>query len=165
MAPAVDPAAPASDELPETGSAVDLKGVPFHDKFCGKATEPFYSSGPREGQWKKRKGVAEDTYDKWYASELEKLGPPGGEEEPAPLNTAGAFSSQTPQKPAPTDAGSLMGWIAEKQAAGNLTLQQVQDAYTQASLAVTDLFPPNDENMIRQRVQTLHGILSVQAGA
>lgn len=69
-APAETPArvAPADDEqTSDTLPEVDANGVPFDDAMCARAKEPFYTSGPQKGQWKKRKGVSEDDYNKWYA--------------------------------------------------------------------------------------------------
>lgn len=155
-------------------SQVDTKGVPFNSDFCGKAKEPFYASGPRKGQWKKRKGVEDADYDAWYASAIPAPG--ANTQQAAPLDTSGAFGStdtagafqqQTPQvqggtpsEVLPTDCGTFMGWVSAQQAAGRLTQQQVTDAYSQLGIEVTSLFPPNDANTIAGHVSQLHGLLS-----
>lgn len=136
-------AAPVADN-------VDEKGVPFNPEFCGKAAIPFYGSGNKKGQWKKRQGVDEQAYDEWYASEL--LGARiEEEEEPAAVETtsdsnvaANAFGSQTAtaDENTPQDAGQLMKWVSEQQAAGNITQQQVTDAYTALQLPFDAVMNP-----------------------
>ena len=49
--------------------AVDLHGVAFDQAYCARAEEPFYTTGPRSGQWKKKRGVDDAAYDKWYTSQ------------------------------------------------------------------------------------------------
>jgi hypothetical protein len=48
----------------------DKKGVAFDIKYCAQAADPFYGTGKQAGQWKKRKGVLEETYDAWYSTHL-----------------------------------------------------------------------------------------------
>lgn len=165
------------EDAPAAGgdtSQVDTKGVPFNGDFCGKAKEPFYASGPRKGQWKKRKGVDDADYDAWYASAIPAPGATTQQEAPLDTSgafggtdTAGAFQQQTPQvqggtpsEAIPTDCGTFMGWVSAQQAAGRLTQQQVTDAYSQLGIEVTSLFPPNDANTIAGHVSQLHGLLS-----
>lgn len=154
----------------------DTKGVPFNAEFCGQAAQPFYGSGKRSGQWKKRKGVEDAAYDEWYAGELAKLqaSPANrtqaevGEDDhqPAPVNSAAAFgSAQQAPANAPQNTGEFMGWVSEKQAAGLLTQDRIQAAYAQAGVQVTDLFPPTDAATVAQRISQLYGILSATAGA
>ncbi len=155
----------------------DTKGVPFDAEYCGQAKEPFYGSGKRSGQWKKRKGVDEADYDEWYAGELAKLqaGPASqtqaevGEDDhqPEPVNSAAAFGSAEQQAPAnaPQDTGAFMGWVSEKQAAGLLNQADVLAAYQQYGVQVTDLFPPNDAATIAKNIGLLYGVLSAKAGA
>ena len=42
---------------------VDLHGVPYNATFCSSAEQPYYASGKRKGQWKKRQKVDEGEYD------------------------------------------------------------------------------------------------------
>ena len=169
--PADSPAAASTRQAP-----TDTKGVPFNAEYCGQAKEPFYGSGKRSGQWKKRKGVEDAAYDEWYAGELAKLqaSPASqtqaevGEDDhqPEPVNSAAAFgSAQQAPANAPQNTGEFMGWVSEKQAAGLLTQDQIQAAYTQAGVQVTDLFPPTDAATVAQRIGQLYGILSATAGA
>ena len=141
------PAHAASD-----GANVDEKGVPFNAELCSKAAIPFYGSGKKKGQWKKRQGVDEDAYDEWYADAL--LGA-RIEEEPEEQATettsdsnvaANAFGSQqqaAADENVPQDAGQLMKWVSEQQAAGNITQQQVNDAYTALQLPFDAVMNPN----------------------
>lgn len=132
------------------GARVDEKGVPFNPEFCGKAAIPFYGSGKKKGQWKKRQGVDEQAYDDWYADALfsGKI-----EEEPEEQATettsdsnvaANAFGNQTAttDENVPQDAGQLMKWVSEQQAAGNITQQQVTDAYTALQLPFDAVMNP-----------------------
>lgn len=150
-------------------SKVDCKGVAFDPNFCGVASDPFYGSGKREGQWKKKRGLSEEEYDEWYAGQLaaapQKEAPPS---DPAPVNPGAAFAGQRNNPPVnngPQDTGAFMGWISEKQTAGLLTQDDVQAAYAQAGVQVTDLFPPNDGAAIAEKLGALYGILSQKAGA
>lgn len=47
---------------------MDKKGVSFIPAVCGEAKDPFYASGPRKGQWKKKRGatVTDAEYDAAY---------------------------------------------------------------------------------------------------
>lgn len=133
------------------GAQVDEKGVPFNPELCGKAAIPFYGSGKKKGQWKKRQGVDEDAYDEWYTEAL--LGA-RIEEEPEEQATettsdsnvaANAFGSQqqaATDENVPQDAGQLMKWVSEQQAAGNITQQQVTDAYTALQLPFDAVMNP-----------------------
>lgn len=147
---------------------VDLHGVAFDPAFCADAAEPFYSTGARSGQWKKKRGVDDAAYDEWYASQRapSAMGEPEDEE---PVNTARAFGTTTPavveQTPTPRDAGQFMGWVAEKQAAGRLTSADVTVAYSSAGVNVGQLFPPNPPEQIAQHIALLYQILSAKAGA
>ena len=145
----VDVAAADSDDddgagAPQAGS-VDKKGVPFNAALCSNAKEPFYTSGARLGQWKKRKGVSDAEYDAWYTSAL-----PGqaAASQTAPF-TAAAFapahvtSSAPVGTPAvPQNGGELMRMVAEWQGAGRLTQQQVDDAYREVGVNIGMLFDP-----------------------
>jgi len=146
----------------------DTKGVPFNEEFCGKAAKPFYASGKRVGQWKKRQGVDDLVYDSWYAAELAKA-PTTSSTTENTVNTASAFGNQAQgqqqqsiaEPTAPHDAGTLMAWVSEMQAASRITQQQVNEAYQQAGVTMTDVFPgPNKtEVTIAQAVQAVHAIL------
>lgn len=142
---------------------LDPKGVAFHSAFCGEAKEPFYASGKNKDQWKKKKGVDQPVYDAWYAEQLGALDAafdddtvPGPEINAAAafgntatpeINAAAAFGNtaaqQAPAADAPTDAPSLMLWISERQAAGELTQDDVNAAYTTTNLGMQDIFGDN----------------------
>lgn len=161
-----------------TGSAkLDTKGVPFDANFCANAADPFYGSGQRAGQWKKRKGVADEAYDAWYEERLQDLAPAGtvtvntGDEGGQPLaNTAGAFgaagntAAATTGAKAPTNAGEFMAWVSEKQAAQRLTQPNIAAAYQFAGLQIADLFGA-DAAVVARNVSSLYSILSQTAGA
>lgn len=153
----------------------DQKGVAFNVHYCGEAQDPFYSSGKRSGQWKKKRGVSDKDYDDWYAEELDALqghnqAADEDSHQPGPVNTAGAFGGgQTHQQnnapAAPQDTGEFMGWVSEKQAGGLITQDDIQQAYNQAGVQVTDLFPPNDPQTIAGRIRQLYDLLAPKAGA
>lgn len=145
----------------------DPNGVAYNAEMCANAAKPFYASGKRTGQWKKRQGVGDDEYEGWYANELANLEPAesddGGESN---INTADAFGGQGQGQgedlPAiPHDAGTLMAWVAEMQSAGRLTQEMVNAAYTQAGIAMTDIFegPGKTPDVIAGRVGEVHNIL------
>lgn len=154
----------------------DQHGVAFNEHYCGEAQDPFYSSGKRSGQWKKKRGVSDADYDDWYAEELAELqggqaDAPRGEDDhqPSQVNSAAAFGrggqEQQPQGgSAPQDTGSFMGWVSEKQAAELLTQADIQEAYTQTGLQVPDLFPPNDPQTVANNISKLYGLLAPKAG-
>lgn len=155
-------------------TAVDLHGVPFDSDYCGTSADaPFYSSGPNEGQWKKRRGVAPADYEGWYAAEKKRLAPPATgsifeETAPPAVDTAGAFGAPAagglgettpPPTEIPTECGPFMGLVSEKIAAGAVTQAQVTDAYTACDLSVTDLFPPADPQLVASNIARLHHAL------
>lgn len=180
----------ADDELPEgqagagvvvsgTGSAkLDTRGVPYHADYCANAADPFYGSGKRQGQWKKRKGVSDEAYDAWYEERLLDLAPKGtvketGEDDHAGgvANAAAAFGAggaaakqTTGAAAAPKTAGEFMAWVSEQQAAGVLTQANIQAAYAMAGLAIADLFG-SDVGLVARNVSTLYQILASQVGA
>lgn len=163
---------PAATSKNSSDQRQDLHGVIFNGEYCADAKEPFYTSGPRKGQWKKRVGVENSVYDDWYESMKPEAGEDeSDEEEHAPVNTAGAFAkqdAQPQQQAAPPKAlentGALMQWVSEKQVAGKITHQDVQQAYSQAGVQVADLFPPNDAETIKQRIAAVYGALVGKAG-
>lgn len=134
---------------------LDENKVPFNDQFCGKATVPFYGSGKKKGQWKKRQGVDEAAYDNWYAAALKavKAAAPtktSAAEASSDSNLAaaafGARGNQHQQQATgghiPQDAGQLMKWVSEQQAAGNINQQQVTDAYRALNLPFDAIMNP-----------------------
>lgn len=141
------------------GAPVDTKGVAFDANYCGQAKDPYYATGKRSGQWKKRKGVDDADYDVWYASQL-------GDSAPAPeVNTSAAFGAPTeaaaePETSVPTTTGEFMGWVSELQAAGRLTQEHVNQAYAANGLGINALFPPNTEEQIAANIAKLYEALS-----
>lgn len=141
---------------------LDQHGVAFDPKYCADAKDPFYGSGKYAGQWKRRRGVSEDTYYDWYASvrpeQVQKVAEPD-----APVDTAAAFAKTQPEQPAEpvtfTDAGQFMHWCAEQTAAGNITSEQVTAAYAAVGVTVADMFPPADEATIMGHVAAIHKVL------
>lgn len=130
----------ATQEQPAASAPaeVDEKGVPFNANFCGKAAKPFYSSGKRQGQWKKRQGVDEGAYDDWYASELAKVAPPEKTEAPE-VDAAAAFGKKTEAPAGPKDFGEFMAWFSEQQAAGNYEADHMEKACQKLGLTTLDL--------------------------
>lgn len=140
-----------------SGAPVDTKGVAFDANYCGQAKDPYYATGKRSGQWKKRKGVDDADYDAWYSSQL-------GDSAPAPeVNTSAAFGAPAEQPEvttAPTTTGEFMGWVSELQAAGRLTQEHVNQAYAANGLGINALFPPNTEEQIAANIAKLYEALS-----
>ena len=141
----------------------DPNGVAYNAEMCANAAKPFYASGKRTGQWKKRQGVGDDEYEGWYANALANLAPED-DGEPS-VNTADAFggqdSSDDVEPVIPHDAGTLMAWVAEMQSAGRLTQEMVNAAYVQAGLGMVDIFegPDKAPDVIAGRVGEIHNIL------
>lgn len=133
---------------------VDEHGTPHNEKFCvsTKSQKPFYASGANKGQWKKKPGVDENAYNEWYAATM----PLDGDEpkESAPVDTASAFGGKTEQTaPAaggdvPQNAGDLMEYISERQAAGTLDQKIVTAAYGEVGVEINDLFGPNEAEAV-----------------
>jgi len=129
------PSAPAATpEQPAADARVDEKGVAFNAEYCAKAAKPFYGSGKRSGQWKKRQGVDEADYDAWYAGELAKVEPTETE---APEVDAAAAFKKAPD--APKDFGEFMQWFSEQQAAGNYEAEHMEKACKELGLTTLDL--------------------------
>jgi hypothetical protein len=145
-------------EYEETGAAtseVDCNGVTFDPEYCGKAKEPFYGSGPREGQWKKRKGVGEAIYDNWYRARLALT----TEDRTPPVNTHNAFAMpEQTQRPVPGNVGELMGWISEMQGAGRLTQEIVDSTFKGLNLDIGSLFNKPDPEVLRN-IHSLYAVL------
>jgi hypothetical protein len=173
----------ATDAKTEVDDRVDTKGVPFNGNICGQAKIPFYATGKRQGQWKKRQGVQDATYDEWYVGTLKSVLAQSAATtettDDTPIDTSGAFGSQQQgaggdgsmfngqqvDPNAPTDAGSLMGWVSNAQAAGKLTQDQIRSAYEKLGLEVTSLFPPNPPEVIATNVTAIYTELSNAMGA
>ena len=141
----------AGAHVANDGGKVDEKGVAFNAEFCSKAAIPFYGSGKKKGQWKKRQGVDEGAYDDWYADELfsgkiEDSSEQANETTSDSNVAANAFGNNNQQaqtdEATPQDAGQLMKWVSEQQAAGNITQQQVTDAYTALQLPFDAVMNP-----------------------
>lgn len=169
---AVPPADTATAFSPAANPRVDLHGVPFDERYCANAQDPFYATGKQSGQWKKRKGVSEEAYSAWYDTALSTSAPVGSaatEEQfdnTPPANTAAAFGGaqqNTVKRPATT--GEYMAWVSEKQAAGKLTQPMIQAAYQQLGLGVTSLFPPTPADVVASHIANLYDLLSQVAGA
>lgn len=136
---------PAPEQSNGSSAKVDSKGVAFNAEFCAKAQDPYYATGKRKGQWKKRKGVSDDAYDDWYCDELSDCNAGGNNTEAnsnVAANTFGGQQQQAPDANAPQDAGQLMKWVSEQQAAGNITQQQVTDAYSELKLPFDAVMNP-----------------------
>lgn len=139
------------------GAPLDVHGVPFDEKYCSKAAEPFYATGKRSGQWKKRKGVSDETYDAWYASVDPRTSKAA--EEPQVIDSSQAFTPQKQQAPAaPKDVGAFMTWVSEYQAAGALTQDKINAAWSEAGVRISDLFNAPPET-VEQRIKTVYDIL------
>lgn len=131
----------AGTNAPAGAGNVDEKGVPFDGDYCAKAAKPFYATGKKSGQWKKKTGVEEDEYDEWYESQLAKVTKtPIVEQE---FDTSAAFGGQASAPDVPKDGGSFMMWVSEQQAAGNLTQAQLDEAYAFTGVGVADMWGPN----------------------
>lgn len=144
----------------EGDTGYDATGVPFDARFCAKAKDPFYASGPMKGQWKKRKGVDAAAYDAWHASNR-----PADESPEQPVDAAAAFGgthAETTQAPSITDPGSLMAWVSEHQVAGRLTSADLDAAYGQLGLSMGDIFPPTDPTVVARNVANIHSILNAK---
>lgn len=67
---------------------VDEKGVPFIPAICGEAKDPFYTTSPHKGQWKKKRNVPESTYNEVYDKALAQVG----------IQTTTAKTEETPEQ-------------------------------------------------------------------
>lgn len=149
--------AAATDEatqLAGTTANVDLHGVTFEGQYCAVASEPFYTSGKMQGQWKKKRGVDQSVYDAWYASRT-SASEASAVLTPEPINAGASFSAAAEtaatETPVPTvdanvpqDAGSLMVWVSEQQASGAITQEDVNAAWATAGLtSPADLLRPD----------------------
>ena len=158
---------------------LDEKGVGKNTDFCGNAAKPFNASGKKKGQWKKRQGVAEADYDKWYEESLAMVSAGPSTELQADagdnvtqIDTSNAFANQQQQnlhndsqQQAPAGAGNLtfkdggefMQWLSEQQAAELITPGDIDVAYQTTSVGMGDLFDPAKAT---QAVIDVYGFLS-----
>lgn len=157
------------DELAETQAPAETNaappaGFPTHDEhgvafdatMCARAKDPFMKSGKYKGRWKKRQGVDQVAFDTWHTQQCGQ---------PAQTNVAAdTFAAKQPETQVPSpaaDFGSLMTWVAEKQQANRLTIDQINNAYTTCNTTLHDLARP-DSAAARQAVYTaLLGICGV----
>ena len=162
----------SSNKAPDGNATdnLDEKKVGFNPAFCSKAAIPFNQSGKKKGQWKRRQGVPEESYDAWYEASLAAVGsPPAGSDSVTDINTAGAFTPE--DKPLDTsgafqgqqnglqtevtnttstaqggktfaDAGEFMQWLSEQQAGKLLTTGDIDSAYASTQTGMGDLFNP-----------------------
>lgn len=148
------------DSDDDSAPVVDQHGVAKDDRFCATARDPFFATGKRSGQWKKRKGVDDAAYDAWYASQLQALD--DDEDDTPPTNTAAAFGAAPAAAPAPVGprtCGDFMGWVAKQQAAGALNQDDIGAAYCEARVEVADLFGP-DATVVEGHIARLYSVLS-----
>ena len=122
---------------------VDKNGVAFNPEFCAVAQEPFYTCGKREGQWKKRRAVSDDAYDEWYAGE--RFGSQIVEEAETSAEQVFGKPVLEADESIPQDAGELMQYVSEQQAAGALTQQDVTDAYFKLGLGFDAIMNPEGD--------------------
>lgn len=149
-----------------TSTDRDEKGVAKDPRYCANAASPFYGSGKRKGQWKKRQGVDEAEYDAWYAEQLAAV-----ETEPAPeaeFDTSNAFGgaqTNNPDSDMPQDGGAFATWVSEHQAAGNITPADVDAAWEATGSHMGLLFTGSliKENIAAMYYTLKYGINSPQA--
>jgi hypothetical protein len=165
----VQEVAPSEQAIAETeseeaiASALDRHGVAFNEQFCGKAAEPFYTTGPREGQWKKRKGADDAAYDAWYASQRA----PAAAAPVAEFDASAAFggaSAEAPPQNAPADGAGFMVWTSEMLAAGRLKQADINQAWQDLHLTPQLVFPPTAPEDVARNVGNLYAALSAVAG-
>jgi len=150
-----------ADDLPDPAQ-IDHHGVPFDPEFCSSAKQPFYESGPMQGQWKKKRGIDEHVYTAWHGSHSADA--PAGEAPAPDTDTAAAFSADAPPPSpapgAPQTFGDLMAWVSAQTAAGHLSPENITAAWETAGLSMIDLVPPNDDATITERVAKLYAVLT-----
>ncbi len=140
VAGAADQVGSDDTSAPAGAGSVDEKGVTKDDDYCATAKVPFYGTGKRKGQWKKRQGVDEDEYDEWYESQLAKVSTPQTETK---VDTAAAFGGKPANdNAAPANGGDFMKWLSEQQNAGTVTQADIDAAYYRTGVQVADMFNP-----------------------
>lgn len=149
---------PADTPPPAGFPTHDEHGVAFDATMCARAKDPFMKSGKYRGRWKKRQGVDQTAFDNWHAGQC---GQPGNTNANVAADAFATKQSET-QAPSPAaDFGSLMTWVAEKQQASRLTIDQINNAYATCNTTLHDLARP-DNLTARQAVYTaLIGICGV----
>lgn len=163
---ATDQAGSADTNAPAGAGPKDEKGVTKDDKYCASAKDPFYGSGKKKGQWKKRQGVDEAEYDAWYAEQLAAV-----ETEPAPeaeFDTSNAFGgaqTNNPDSDMPQNGEDFMVWLAEKKTAGKITEEMVDEAWQSTGVQVGFIFTGSliKENIAAMYYTLKYGINSPQA--
>lgn len=158
------PSEPLAQENTDAVGSVDGNGVAFDETYCGRAAEPFYTTGKRQGQWKKRKGVDDAAYDNWYASQLGGQAsaadaPPTAQDDtptpPSLFDASAAFAApqQAPagaSRPPLRSIGDLMAYTSELIAQGAVSEEQVSQAWAKVGVEIKDLMPPADHGRIAQ---------------
>jgi len=135
--------------IPPGPVETDEHGVPFDAAFCGKSDKPFYATGPRTGQWKKKRGTDQDEYDLWYDGQRPTNNAAADPEKK--VDTAAAFATEPAAATTdlPTTPGDLMKWCAEQTAAGAMTTEQVTAAYAACGITVADMFGAEGETHVQ----------------
>ncbi len=149
----------------EPAADLDEKGVAKNEQFCATAKDPYYGSGKKKGQWKKRQGVDEAAYDAWYAGELAKVPHTEPEADEPEVDTSTVFGgNQVQADNVPQDGGAFMTWVSEQQNAGKITQADLDNAYVTTGVQVGHLFGPLAKESIAALYATLvHGADSPQA--
>lgn len=143
VAGAAGPVGSGDTSAPAGAGDVDEKGVTKDDDYCATAKVPFYGTGKRKGQWKKRQGVDEDEYDEWYESQLAKISAPQPGAKETKVDTAAAFGAKAAtDNAAPANGGDFMKWLSEQQNAGTVTQADIDAAYYRTGVQVADMFNP-----------------------
>lgn len=99
-----------------TSGGVDMKGVVFIPAVCGEAEKPFYASGPRQGQWKKKRGITDENYDVVYNNALAQVSTQTSQSEQSAEEVFGGQQQQQQQN--------------LQQAASNVGPQEVFELYS-----------------------------------
>ena len=153
----------AADDTP-----IDHKGVAKNPDYCSNAAKPFYASGPRSGQWKKRQGVEDAAYDAWHAGEVAKL-PATTTTTDTPVDTAGAFSAGATTTAAstetvPHDSGTLMAWCSERQTAGLSSQTDINTAWANCGLTINDICAPTPPALVAENCSRIYYAITKLAG-
>ena len=138
--------------------SLDRHGVAFNPDFCANAADPFYNTGPREGQWKKRRGLDDAAYDAWYSSQRTPTAPVATE-----FDAGAAFGAPAAEQvatDAPTDGAGFMVWVSEMLAAGRLKQADINDAWQALRLTPQDIFPPKGPEDVQRNVANLYNALA-----
>lgn len=142
------------EKTPAENTAADTFGVPFNSEYCASAKDPLYTCGPLAGKWKKKRGVSEEAYLAWHNS---VSNPPAAEEKP--VETAAAFE-EPELLGAPENIGGFFSWVSERLGSGQLSQDQVDQAYIDCGLNKTSLFAPTPPAQIVANIANLWGSLN-----